>query len=1011
MDNSSFEAVVGHHSLDLEMAPGGVMVFFADGDMEIVRMNRHAAELLDCDSAQEAMEFYSGGFRAVVHEEDLAIFDEFMHRLSRTPNMVFYTYLRIRTAHGRVANVAVHGKYVPQEGSRAICNAFVVELMRFRTVDWLTGLPTMDRFYQLAGAQSHAYAQQGMRPVAVAFNLTGFKNYNDRYGRIRGDELLRLFAQLLSDAFGRDACAHFDGDHFYAIGEAATVEDMVLGLLASYGREGLDPKPPVRVGLYACEPDDDISAVGFDRAKTACDRERGIWRSHVAWFTDEMNRGERIRVHVLESLDTAIAEGWIRPYYQAIARTATNDICGEEALARWIDPQYGFLSPADFIPVLEKAEISYKLDLHIVDCVLGDLCTKQDVGVPVVPVSVNFSVNDLGQIDIAAEVSRRADEWGIDHRLLVVELTESAASSSPELFRKQVRSLHEAGFDVWMDDFGSGYSSLNTLQEFDFDLVKLDMEFVHGLEGDRGERAQAVVSSVLQGVSRMGLDTLAEGVETDRQAQFLQNAGCNMLQGYLLSRPSPLEDIIKATAKTPREHHEESAYWDSIGRASLDDLCEVATAGEVGSTSLAERPMGVVELRKGEWRVLRANDAYRAFLRGMGLSFDGGRRMLATTIATDQLDPEFPEAAARSAASGAWERIAGSLERGTGYQFYARHIASSACAEAFAVSSVPTLLGNALGGFGDVPVAYSVCRAVCDDARERIVDVVYAYANQMYFDLVGAKKRDLVGHSVFERVENVKNARERWFPYCRRAIMLGETVHDVVYSPEIDHWLSFSIAPCSIEDYYVFAFTLADTEQREREELTVSLDTSDLIIDIADAFSGEASYDVAMNRLLAALSRIAHAKRVSLIEKGLDASGVAFEWCDESVEPLIDVMQGMQDVEFDAWERLTASGPFLVPDVYNSEGIDKGVLDQLAMRGITRMMVVPVKNDGVSLGYLVVDNYELDDDLDVIRLMGSVASFVAARMVTHRLVEELKKNSQRDALMGILNRRGIDLGI
>ncbi len=1011
MGNSSSDAVVGHHSLNLEIAPGGAMVFYADGETEFVHMNRHAAELLECDSVQEAMEFYTGGFRSIAHEEDLSMVDEFMYRLSRDPDEASYIYLRVRTARGRIANVAVHGKYVPQEGSRAICNAFIVELMRNRTVDWLTGLPTMDRFYQLAGAQSHAYKKQGKRPVAVAFNLTGFKSYNDRYGRIGGDELLRLFAQLLSDAFGRNACAHFDGDHFYAIGEEATVEDVVLGLLANYERESLDAKLPVRVGLYACESDDDISAVGFDRAKTACDRERGVWRTHVAWFTNEMSQGERIRVHVLESLDTAIAKGWVRPYYQAIARSATNDICGEEALARWIDPQYGFLSPGEFIPVLEKAEISYKLDLHMVDCVLDDICTKQDMGIPVVPVSVNFSVNDLVQIDIAAEVSRRADERGIDHKLLVVELTESAASSNPELLKEQVRSLHEAGFDVWMDDFGSGYSSLNTLQEFDFDLIKLDMEFVHGLEGDYGERAQAVVSSVLYGMSRMGLDTLAEGVETNSQAQFLQNAGCNMLQGYLLCRPTSLEDILKSTAKNPREHYEEFAYWDSVGRANLVDLCEVKSADIVGSASLAERPMGVVELRENEWRVLRANDSYRVFLRGMGIAFDDGKRMLATTFNADLLDPEFPEAAERSVASGAWERIAGSLERGTGYQFYVRHIASSMYAKAFAVSSVPTLLGNALGGFGDVPVAYSVCRAVFDDARERIVDVAYAYANQMYLDAVGAKERELVGHSILERIENVQKAKERWYPYCRRAILLGETVHDVVYSPEIDHWLSFSIAPCSVEDYYVFAFTMADAEQREREKLTVSLDTADLIIDIADAFSGEASYDVAMSQLLAALSRIAHAKRVSLIEREPNALGVAFEWCDEDVEPLIGVMQGLKDVEFDVWDRLTASGPLIVPDVYNSEGIDRGVLDMLAARGITCMMVVPVKSDNVSLGYLVIDNYELDDDLDVIRLMESVASFVATRMVNHRLVGELRRNSQRDALTGILNRRGIDLAI
>lgn len=1010
MANSSPRAFVERHEFDCEMAPGGVLAFYVDGDMELIRMNRHAAELLDCNSIEEVFDHYDGSFRTIVHDEDQSAVDEFVRHLSRVPDKVSYTYLRVRTTQGRIINVALHGKVIQQSGSdRAFCNAFIVELMRFRTVDWLTGLPTMDRFHQLAGLRVHDFEQQGLCPVAVAFDFTGFKNYNDRYGRVRGDETLRLFAQLLSDAFGRTSCAHFDGDHFYAVGETKTVEGVVTKLLEDYEHARMGTRPPVRAGLYACGPDDDIGDVGFDRAKVACDMDRRAWRSHLAWFTDEMREGERIRIHVLESIDTAISEGWIKPYYQAIARTATNDICGEEALARWIDPTYGFLSPAQFIPVLEEAALSYKLDLHIVDCVLVDLCIKRSLGISVVPVSVNFSVCDLAQIDIAAEVSRRADEHGIDRKLLVVELTESAASSNPELFRKQVNSLREAGFDVWMDDFGSGYSSLNTLQEFDFDLVKLDMGFVHGLWGERGERTQAVVSSILQGVSRMGLDTLAEGVETDEQALFLQNAGCNMLQGYLLSRPQPLEDILEAKTEVPREHHDEAAYWDAVGRVGLTDLCEVTADCNVGIASVAERPMGVVELREGEWRILRANNAYRVFLRSLGVVVDDRMRLLATTIDDNLLDPEFPAATQRCVMSKAWERVAGSIEKGTGYQFYVRHLASSKNAEAFAVSTVPTLLGSALGEFGDVPVAYAVFYAILDEAREQVLDAVYAYANKTYLKWFDAQEEDLVGRSF---LETIHNASEKWFPYCYRATVLGETIHDVVYSPEIGHWLSFNIAPCYIEGYCVYAFAMADTEQREREELTVSLDTSDLIIDIADAFSGESSYDIAMNRLLAALSRISHARRVSLIERNEETLGVAFEWCDEGVVPLIGIMQNLDSSEFATWDRLTANKPLMiVTDVNTSESIDEGVIDQLRERGITHMMVVPVRSDGVSLGYLVVDNYELDDDLDVIRLMESVASFVAARMINHRLVGELRRLSMRDALTGLLNRRGIDLAI
>lgn len=723
----------------------------------------------------------------------------------------------------------------------------------------------------------------------------------------------------------------------------------------------------------------------------------------------ETNREELLRAYVLENIDRAIAEGWIKPYYQAIVRTTTTDVCGEEALARWIDPKHGLLLPAQFISILDQATIAHKLDLHMIDCVLADLRTKQDLGISLVPVSVNFSTSDLAQIDIASELLRRADAQGIDHRLLVVEFTELAASSNPGLFRKQVRTLREAGFKVWLDDFGSGPSSLNVLWEFDFDLIKLDGNLVCGLVGDRAERTRIVVNSMLQSISRMGMNSLAEGVENDEQALFLQNAGCGMLQGFLFSRPCSFEDVLKARDEALRERHNEVVYWDAIGRASLDDLCEVTAEREASITLLTEHPKGVVELRGGQWRVLRANDAYRVFLHDRGLLINSQQWPMVATVDAGSIDPEFLAAASRAVTSKMWERVAGSLERGAGYQFYVKCLASSVDAEAFSIAAVPTLPDYALGGFGDVPVAYAVFRVILDDAREKVIDMLYAYANEIYEEWLGVKEEDLVGHS-FLKVIN--NASEKWLSYCSRAIALGETVHDVTYSPEVGHWLSFNIAPCAIEGYCVYAFSLADTEQHERNRLAVSLDTSELIIDIADTFSGESSYDVAMNRLLAALSRISHARRVSLIERGEVNSGVAFEWCGEGVEPLINVMQGMKNVEFAAWERLTVSEPLIiVSDVSNSEGVDKAVLQQLRARGVTHMMVVPVRSDGVSLGYLVVDNYELDDDVDVIRLMESVASFVAARMVNHRLVGELKRASLQDALTGILNRRGIDLAI
>ena len=1011
MDNRSRQPISAGPSLGCETAPGSTISFLVDAEMTIAGMNRHAVDLLGCDSLEDAIEVTGGSFRSVVHKHDLDIVVDLVTRLLDSPGTYSYAYLRLRTKQGEVLKAVAHATIICGQGQELpVCNTFISPIRRFRNVDWLTGLNTMDRFHEIAREKADAMAAGDLTPVAVAFDFTDFKSYNDRYGRVEGDEALRLFARMLRDTFGQDCCAHFGADHFYALGEVSTIEDAVQGLLNLYDLSRLGMRPPVRAGLYALAAGEDIANVGFDRAKVASDQGRKAWRSHYVWFTDEMCKAELVRIHVLESLDSAIDNQWVRPYYQAVVRSFTNFVCGEEALARWVDPEFGFLSPAQFIPVIEEAGLSYRLDLHMVECVLRDIRTKQEAGISVVPVSVNFSVSDLSEIDICYEVSRRADALGVDHGLLVIEMTESAASSSPALFESQVARLRDAGFAVWMDDFGSGYSSLNTLQEFDFDLVKLDMGFVRGISGENADKARVVVKSILEGVGRMGLDTLAEGVETEEQARFLRQAGCDMLQGYLFGRPQPLEEILDPHDAPERERTDERAYWDTIGRIMIEDLM----GGEGGGTidmvePLSELSVGVVEFRSTTRRVLKANDAYRSFLDDTGLVPGCSEFMLADDISEETLDPEFLAAIERTLLSGSWELIMGSLERGRGQQFYVRHLVSSSYADAFAIASVPVPLGSALGGFGDVPIAYAVFRPILNETRDEVVDTIFTYANERYRSWLGLSKADLVGHSF---LETIRGASTQWFPDCYRATVLKEKVHATVYSPEIGHWLTYNIAPCAIEGYCVYTFSVSDEEHHEVEELTVDLDTSDLIIAIANAFSGKSGYDAAMNELLQVLSRVAHASRISIIERREHGSGVAFEWCDEGVAPLIDIMQNMDDAEFEAWDAASESEPLIiVPDVTHSESVDTDRLGLMEERGITRIIVTPLRGESMTLGYLVVDNYEFDDEVDLLRLLKTIGSFIATRMANHRFVTDLENLSLHDGLTNLLNRRGLDEAI
>ena len=191
---------------------------------------------------------------------------------------------------------------------------------------------------------------------------------------------------------------------------------------------------------------------------------------------------------MLDSFDDAIEKRWIRPYYQAVVRAKSGRVCHEEALARWIDPEFGFLSPGEFIPILEEAGLLHKVDMHIVDCVLEDMKKKHKDGVPVVPVSFNISLRDLEKVNVTGEIIRRVDDAHVPHSYIQVEFTESAASEDPAQFKTEVNSLRAAGFEVWMDDFGSGYSALDVLQSIKFDLIKFDMSFMQKLdEGENGK--------------------------------------------------------------------------------------------------------------------------------------------------------------------------------------------------------------------------------------------------------------------------------------------------------------------------------------------------------------------------------------------------------------------------------------------------------------------------------------------------------------------------------------------
>ena len=489
-------------------------------------------------------------------------------------------------------------------------------LLKASNYDYLTGLPSMTCFFELAEAGKAVILEKGGIPALLFMDLNGMKYFNRTHGFAEGDKLLKAFASLLVRTFSNENCCHIAGDHFAVFTESGGLEERVKNLLAETEKMNDGKTLPVRIGIYSDSMGDVPVSTACDRAKFACDSIRQNYASGYNYFDQQQKDNLDKRQYILTRFDQALEHQQIQVYYQPIVRGVNGRVCDEEALARWIDPEKGFLSPADFIPFLEEAGEIYKLDLYVLERILEKIRIMEKAGLYIVPQSVNLSRSDFDSCDIVEEIRNRVDATGIDHRLITIEITESMIGSNPEFIKTQVDRFRELGFPVWMDDFGSGYSSLEVLQQIHFDLIKFDMMFMRRLdEGD----GRIILTELMRMAAALGLDTVCEGVETEEQVNFLREIGCSKLQGYYFLKPIPLGQILERYEKGSQigfENPEEADYYAAIGQMSLHDLSMIADEEKDAAAKYDYSiPMGIVQIRDGQAEFARMNRAFRHFLK------------------------------------------------------------------------------------------------------------------------------------------------------------------------------------------------------------------------------------------------------------------------------------------------------------------------------------------------------------------------------------------------------------
>ncbi|WP_051545621.1 EAL domain-containing protein [Butyrivibrio sp. MC2021] len=245
---------------------------------------------------------------------------------------------------------------------------------------------------------------------------------------------------------------------------------------------------------------------------------------------------------LLDRFDEAISNGYIFAYYQPQFNHATGSMTGAEALMRWIDPEYGMQYPSDFIPVLEEHDLLYKADIQMVESACRFIRNCIDDDISVVPISFNMSRNDIFKHSYVDDVEKVRQKYNVPVKYLRVEITETSAIGGMELMVSVIDKFHKLGYIVEMDDFGSGYSSLNILKDLDVDIIKLDLNFLNGNVSGRGG---IIIRSVVQMAKWLRTPIIVEGVETLEQADFMKSIGCYYIQGYLYSKPVPEDEFLE----------------------------------------------------------------------------------------------------------------------------------------------------------------------------------------------------------------------------------------------------------------------------------------------------------------------------------------------------------------------------------------------------------------------------------------------------------------------------------
>jgi len=418
-----------------------------------------------------------------------------------------------------------------------------------------TGIGNMVAFRNRVGEIRSRDKEDFLSRIFLFLDISNFASYNKKHGFDEGSRFLNMVAHTIQYTFKDDPVARFSDDHFVVFARREPMANLSADEIKYVFQEKIssirqkivdtdeDVKLGLKVGSYIPEDVACHTNTACDFARYACDSIKKKFDVDYCEYTTASAEDFARKQYIINNIDKAISEGYIHIYYQPVVLSKNKQLCGFEALARWIDPKYGFMPPYAFISVLEEYRQIHKLDAYILKSVCKDILDAPKKNIPVLPISINFSRLDFELMDIVSLLEENVEKNKIDKKLVHIEVTESALSENGKPLQTTLHMLKDKGYSLWLDDFGSGYSGLNILEEYEFDMMKIDMAFLRNFTNT--PKSRPILKNIVQLANDIGMQTLSEGVETEDAFEFLQSIGCERIQGYLFGKPMPKDEVIQ----------------------------------------------------------------------------------------------------------------------------------------------------------------------------------------------------------------------------------------------------------------------------------------------------------------------------------------------------------------------------------------------------------------------------------------------------------------------------------